>query len=141
MRRSAPYPSLMTYDAPSREFCTIRRVRTNTPLQALTSLNDPYFFDAARAMAHRLITEGGNSVDDRIKYGFILTASRAPSNSELQKVGDFFRAEEANYRSHPDAAYKLINTKAGSQEDAIETATWTMVSNVLLNTDEAITKE
>ena len=51
MRRSAPYPSLVTYDAPSREFCTVRRVRTNTPLQALTTLNDPFFFDAARAMA------------------------------------------------------------------------------------------
>ena len=62
MRRSAPYPSLATYDAPSREFCTVRRVRTNTPLQALTSLNDPYFFDAARAMAKRMISEGGTTV-------------------------------------------------------------------------------
>ncbi len=141
IRRSAPYPSLVTYDAPSREFCTIRRVRTNTPLQALTSLNNPYFFDAARAMAHRLMAEGGNSVDDRIKYGFILTASRQPSEAELAKVGSFFRAEEANYRSNPDAAYKMIKTKTVSQEDAIETAAWTMVSNVLLNTDEAITKE
>ena len=61
MRRSAPYPSLVTYDAPSREFCTVRRVRTNTPLQALTELNDPYFFDAARALAKRLISEGGDS--------------------------------------------------------------------------------
>jgi hypothetical protein len=141
IRRSAPYPSLVTYDAPSREFCTIRRVRTNTPLQALTSLNDPYFFDAARAMAHRLITQGGNSVNDRIKYGFILTASRQPSAAEQEKVANFFRAQEANYRSDPAAAYKLINTKTGSQEAAIETAAWTMVSNVLLNTDEAITKE
>jgi hypothetical protein len=141
IRRSAPYPSLVTYDAPSREFCTIRRVRTNTPLQALTSLNDPYFFDAARAMAHRLITQGGNSVNDRIKYGFILTASRQPSAAEQEKVANFFRAQEANYRSDPAAAYKLIKTKTGSQEDAIETAAWTMVSNVLLNTDEAITKE
>jgi hypothetical protein len=141
IRRSAPYPSLVTYDAPSREFCTIRRVRTNTPLQALTSLNDPYFFDAARAMSHKLMTEGGNSVNDRIKYGFILTASRQPSSTELEKVAAYFRAEEANYRSNPDTAFKLIKAKTGSKEDAVETAAWTMVSNVLLNTDEAITKE
>jgi hypothetical protein len=116
-------------------------VRTNTPLQALTSLNDPYFFDAARALAHRLMTEGGNSVNDRIKYGFILAASRQPSTSELEKVAGFFRAEEANYRKHPDAAYKVLKSRAGSEADAPETAAWTMVSNVLLNTDEAITKE
>ena len=61
MRRSAPYPSMVTFDAPSREFCTVRRVRTNTPLQALTTLNDPFFFDAARAMALRMVKEGGDS--------------------------------------------------------------------------------
>ena len=59
IRRSAPYPSLVTFDAPSREFCTVRRVRTNTPLQALTTLNDPYFFEASRAMAKRMMKEGG----------------------------------------------------------------------------------
>ena len=120
IRRSAPYPSLVTYDAPSREFCTIRRVRTNTPLQALTSLNNPYFFDAARAMAKRLMTEGGASVDDRIRYGFELTVSREPSVTELQKVAAFYRTEG---------------------EKMPEPEAWTMVSNVLLNTDEAITKE
>ncbi len=83
LRRSAPYPSLVTYDAPSREFCTIRRVRTNTPLQALTSLNDPYFFEAARTMAKRIIDEGGNSVADRVTYGFRLTVSRRPSRRNL----------------------------------------------------------
>ena len=141
IRRSAPYPSLVTYDAPSREFCTIRRVRTNTPLQALTSLNDPYFFDAARAMARRLMTEGGESVNDRIRYAFALTVSRQPSDSELEKVGGFFRAEQAKYRKDPDAAYKVIQGKPGSPANPAEPAAWTMVSNVLLNTDEAITKE
>jgi Protein of unknown function (DUF1553)/Protein of unknown function (DUF1549)/Planctomycete cytochrome C len=141
IRRSAPYPSLITYDAPSREFCTVRRVRTNTPLQALTSLNDPYFFDAARAMARRLITEGGASVDDRIRYAFALAVSRPPSDAELEKVAAFFRAEEAKYRKDPDAAYKVINAKAGVHANPAEPAAWTMVSNVLLNTDEAITKE
>ncbi|HMJ62238.1 MAG TPA: DUF1553 domain-containing protein, partial [Bryobacteraceae bacterium] len=127
--RSAPYPSLSTYDAPSREFCTVRRVRTNTPLQALTSLNDPYFFAAARAMAKRMTEEGGASPEDRIRYGFLLTVSRPPSQMELEKVLKF-------YREQPD---HLAVT--GNPKDAREMAGLTMVANVLMNTDEAITKE
>ncbi len=103
IRRSAPYPSLVTYDAPSREFCTVRRVRTNTPLQALTSLNDPFFFDAARAMAKRMVSEGGMAIDDRIRYGFALTVSRQPTAAELEKVAGFFRAEKANYQTEGKA--------------------------------------
>jgi hypothetical protein len=122
LRRSAPYPSLSTYDAPSREFCTVRRVRTNTPLQALTSLNDPYFFAAARAMAKRMIEEGGATPADRIRYGFLLTTSRKPSQTELEKVLKFYDTQA----SHP----------AGG-----ELAAMTIVANVLMNTDEAITKE
>jgi mono/diheme cytochrome c family protein len=142
IRRSAPYPSLVTYDAPSREFCTVRRVRTNTPLQALTSLNDPFFFDAARAMGLRLMREGGTSMNDRIKYGFTLTVSRKPTAAELEKVSGFFRAEEAKYRNDPKAALQVIGAKATSEHvDTAEAAAWTVVSNVLLNTDEAITKE
>jgi cytochrome c553 len=122
MRRSAPYPSLSTYDAPSREFCTVRRVRTNTPLQALTSLNDPYFFDAARAMAKRMMEEGGTTPADRVRYGFLLTVSRKPSQTELEKVLKFYNAQPSRAASG-------------------ELAAMTMVANVLMNTDEAITKE
>ncbi len=122
MRRSAPYPSLSTYDAPSREFCTVRRVRTNTPLQALTSLNDPYFFAAARGMAKRMMEEGGATPADRIRYGFLLTVSRKPSQTELEKVLKFYDAQASHSASD-------------------ELAAMTMVANVLMNTDEAITKE
>jgi hypothetical protein len=124
MRRSAPYPSLATYDAPSREFCTVRRVRTNTPLQALTSLNDPYFFDAARAMAKRMISEGGTTVADRVTYGFYLTLSRPPSQSELDGIISFYNQQLKKYR-----------------DNAAELSAWTMVANVLLNMDETISKE
>ena len=138
IRRSAPYPSMVTYDAPSREFCTVRRVRTNTPLQALTSLNDPYFFDAARAMAHRLMAEGGSTAADRIRYGFRLTTARTPSQSELERVAAFYQKQEEEFAKTPEAAYKVIGDK---QEDAAQVAAWTMVANVLLNSDEAMTKE
>lgn len=141
IRRSAPYPSLITYDAPSREFCTVRRVRTNTPLQALTSLNDPYFFEAARTMAKRLTKEGGTHVSDRITYGFRLTVSRSPSPSELDRVATFYKQQEAEYLKNPESAYKTVGAQTGSASDAAQNAAWIMVANVLLNTDEAITKE
>jgi hypothetical protein len=127
MRRSAPYPSLATYDAPSREFCTVRRVRTNTPLQALTGLNDPYFFAAAQAMAKRMTAQGGSVAADRIRYGFLLTVSRRPSPTELEKTLKFYNTQIARYRQASDKAPEM--------------AALTMVANVLMNTDEAITKE
>jgi len=141
IRRSAPYPSLVTYDAPSREFCTVRRVRTNTPLQALTSLNDPYFFEAARAMAKRIINEGGNSVADRVTYGFRLTVSRRPDKAELDRIVDFYRQQWAEYSKDANSASKIIGAAPNAVADAPELAAWTMVANVLLNTDEAISKE
>jgi hypothetical protein len=129
IRRSAPYPSLVTYDAPSREFCTVRRVRTNTPLQALTSLNDPFFFNAAHALAQRMAREGGSSLNSRIAYGYRLTVSRLPSAAELEKVSAFYTLQLAAYRQKPN------------NQDAPELSALTMVANVLLSMDETITKE
>ncbi len=141
IRRSAPYPSLVTYDAPSREFCTVRRVRTNTPLQALTSLNDPYFFEAARALAKRLAAEGGSSLEERIDYGYRLTIARPPTANELAKVSQFYRKELASYEADHEAAYKTIQSKPESVKNGPEMAALTMLANVLLNMDEAVTKE
>jgi mono/diheme cytochrome c family protein len=141
IRRSAPYPSLVTYDAPSREFCTVRRVRTNTPLQALTSLNDPYFFAAARALAKRLQLEGGKSLADQIEFGYRLTVARPPSPSELSKVTAFYDRQLKAYQGDKTAADQTIGAKPGSVPDAPELAALTMLANVLLNMDEALTKE
>jgi cytochrome c553 len=138
IRRSSPYPSLVTYDAPSREFCTIRRVRTNTPLQALTSLNDPYFFDAARAMAQRMMKEGGSTIAERVEYGFRLTTGRPPSQSESERVTAFYQQQKDEFSKSPESAYKVIGNQAANAPDI---AAWTMVANVLMNSDEAITKE
>ncbi len=139
LRRSSPYPSLTTYDAPSREFCTVRRVRTNTPLQALTSLNDPYFFESARALAKRLVAEGGPTLADQISYGFRITVSRPPTASELAKVTGFYQKQLTEYQANRSAALKTISLK--NDDNAPEMAALTMVANVLLNMDEAVTKE
>jgi hypothetical protein len=101
-------------------------------------LNDPYFFDAARAMAQRLMTEGGTGVADRIRYGFRVTTSRMPSESELARVSAFYQKQDEEYSRSPELAYKVLGRKV---DNAAETAAWTMVANVLLNSDEAITKE
>jgi cytochrome c553 len=148
IRRSAPYPSQLTFDAPSREFCTVRRVRTNTPLQALTTLNDPYFFDAARAMARRTLKESGGDDEERAAFAFRLCASRPPQREELEQVLEFYRRQLAHYRENALEAKQTIRATVGSDStkqendaDAPELAAWTMVANVLLNMDETITKE
>ena len=141
IHRSAPYPSLSTFDAPSRETCTVRRVRTNTPLQALAVLNDPYFFDAARAMAKRMLSEGGTSAKERATYGFRLAVSRQPNQSELGQILNFYDQELTTYQRDPQAALKTLREKPVTKLSAPELAAWTMVANVLLNMDETISKD
>ncbi len=150
IRRTSAYPSLLTFDAPSREFCTVRRVRTNTPLQALTTLNDPAFFEAARALATRVRKEGGADPNARATYAFRLCVSRRPSSAELERITAFYRQQLEYYRNDPKAATEVIGgpsakiastiPAAASSTDA-DLAAWTMVSNALLNLDETITKE
>jgi hypothetical protein len=125
-RRTSPYPSFMTFDATSREFCTVRRVRTNTPLQALTLLNDPSSFEAARALAARMIA-AGDSPATRATQGVKLVLTRSARPDEVERLVLLYEQEVAQYR------------KRGESEP--EQAAWTMVANVLLNLDEAITKE
>jgi hypothetical protein len=136
-RRTSPYPSFMTFDATSREYCTVRRVRTNTPLQALTLLNDPAAFDMARALARRMAGAGG---DDRTRaaFGIKLVLSREAEAAELDRLVAFFELEMAHYRARPDEAKQVAGDGAGG--DAAAAAAWTIVANVLLNLDEAVTK-
>lgn len=132
VRRTAPYPSMAAFDAPSRELCTVRRVRTNTPLQALTTLNDPAFFEAAQALAKRVMAEAGPADRDRAAYGFLLAVAREPKPAELDRVLAAIKKERAFFTAQPEQAGKL-----GGPEQAA----WTIVANVLLNLDETLTKE
>jgi hypothetical protein len=125
-RRTSPYPSFMTFDATSREFCTVRRVRTNTPLQALTLMNDPAFYEAARALATRM-AEGTSDARARISRGVKLVLSRDASPAELERLAALYDEELRHYQSRKHAEAEL--------------QAWTIVANVLLNLDEAVTKE
>jgi hypothetical protein len=141
IRRTVPYPSLSTFDAPSREFCTVRRVRTNTPLQALTTLNDPAFFEAAQALARRMKADSGPDPAARAAYGFRRCVSRQPTPQELDGILTFYRDQLDRFQKDTKAASAIAKGYTGPDSDVPELAAWTMVSNVLLNLDEMITKE
>ncbi len=141
IRRTAPYPSLITFDAPSREFSTARRVRTNTPLQALTTLNDPVFFEAAQALARRMMEDVEPDPASRVTYGFRRVLSRHPSAEELERMLEFYRTQLDRFRGDPQAAQEVIKGGGSSALDVADQAAWTMVANVLLNLDETMTKE
>src|SRR6185369_16641425 len=95
-KRTAPPPSMTTFDAPSREQCRARRERTNTPLQALLTMNDPQFFEAARQLGYRMLHEGGSDDTDRLRYGFRLVTARPPNGNENAILNETLAAE----RSH-----------------------------------------
>jgi hypothetical protein len=128
-RRTSPYPSLTTFDAPSREVCVSRRIRTNTPLQAFVTLNDPAFFEAARGLARRMKAHA-----QPVTRGFRLCVARAPTAAERAVLMDLVRSELAHFRSDAAAARRV----AGA--DDAELAAWTVAANVLLNLDETLSR-
>ena len=139
-RRTSPYPSFLSFDAGSREYCTVRRIRTTTPLQALTTLNDPAFFDAARGLARRMKAEGGPTLPDRIAFGFRACVARRPKPEEVRRLAALYTQELNRYQANSKAAL-LIAGGPTARPDTPEIAALTLVSNVLLNLDETLTKE
>jgi mono/diheme cytochrome c family protein len=145
--RSVPYPMLQSFDAPTGDISCVRRTRSNSPLQALTTLNETLFVEAARALALRIASEGGATDRQRAVYGFRRVLSRQPSESELTELLALFNRQRERFLSgelnawnlatnDPDKAFAL--PKGARME---ELAAWTAVARVLLNLDETITKE
>ena len=142
-RRTSPYPSMITFDAPSREYCVVKRSRSNTPLQALTLLNDPVYVEAAQALAQRMMFEAPNGKAERARYGFRLCLVRTPSDDETRRLVSLYEQQLANFKADPKAAEKMATSELGGPSSAVnlaELAAWTVVANVLLNLDEMITK-
>ncbi len=144
-RRSNPYPSMATFDAPSREVCTLRRDSTNTPLQALVTLNDPGFVEAAQALARRVVLQSPNIKSDaeRIQVAFELCASREATADELRPLEKLLALARNELKKNPDAAKKLATEPLGKlpeSVDVVELAAWMAVCNVLLNLDEVLMK-
>ena len=142
-KRQSPPPNMMIFDAPTREYCVVRRPRTNTPLQALALMNDPQIVEASRALAQRMMTEGGKDAESRLAHGFRLATSRKLAKDESKVLLDLFKQQHADYQKDKDAAEKLLSLgsfKAKPELDHAELAAWTMVANTILNLDETITK-
>jgi mono/diheme cytochrome c family protein len=142
-RRSNPYPSMATFDAPNREVCTVRRGRTNTPLQALVTLNDPVFVEAAQSLARRVASQGGKTSAEKVQYAFRLCLSRPPSASETARLLQLYEQTRQRYDSRPDDAKRMATDPLGAapaDANLADLAAWTVVGNVLLNLDEALMK-
>lgn len=141
-RRTAPHPAMVSFDAPSREFCVLRRNRSNTPLQALTTLNDPAAIEAAQALARRVNARMDADLQTRATYAFRSVLLRAPRKDELARLVGLYERELAHFQKDTVAAEKMAGGKPDEFKTAVtaELAAWTVVANVLLNLDEAITK-
>jgi hypothetical protein len=142
-KRTVPHPSMATFDAPSWEICQVKRARTNTPLQALALLNDVTYMEAARKLAERMLTEGGNSIDAQLTFGFRLATSRGPTATELTKLRASLQKYVDKFQLSPSTAEEFVKQGESPRNkalDVVQLAARTAVANVLLNMDEAISK-
>jgi hypothetical protein len=141
-RRTSPYPSMATFDAPSREVCTLRRDRTNTPLQALVTLNDPVHVEAAQSLARRMASASADA-KEKASLGFRLCLTRLPTDAEIDRLVRMHAEALAHYQADAKAATDMATNPIGpipAGADAADLAAWTTVANVLLNLDEMLMK-
>jgi hypothetical protein len=144
LRRSSPYPEFMSFDMTTHEAICTRRSITDTPLQALTTLNDPAFIQPAAALARRIMTEGGQSPESRAAFAFRIVLIRGPKPTESNRLAALYGQMLRKYQADDKAAAELADSGLGpppSELAVSELAAWTIVSNVLLNLDEALTTE
>jgi len=142
-KRSFLHPSLLAFDAPNREECTVDRTTSNTPLQALVLLNDPSYVEAARVFAQQIMAEGGERSDDRITLAYRRALSREPDATELNLMRDLYHSHLMEYSQDPEAAQALIATGIAPVPEGLDPAdlaAWTSVTRVILNLHETITR-
>lgn len=141
-QRTSPYPMLMTFDAPDSNVCAVRRERSNTPLQSLTLLNDPVFFECAQALGRRIVEESGSDdVEGRIRFAFDLCLAREPSDEEVSVLGRLWHDLERQCRAQPEAAAKLVGPYRAAGVDVSEAAACVALGRTMMNLDEFVTRE
>jgi hypothetical protein len=153
-KRTSPYPALIAFDAPNADATCVRRVRSNTPLQALTTLNDTLFVEAAQALARRLLAEAPADPAARVRHAVRLCLAREADAAEVRRLLALYEGQRARFRAEPERARLLLDRSAppeGSTAKSVaapavvadpdELAAWTTVARVLLNLDETITRE
>jgi hypothetical protein len=143
-KRTVPHPSMATFDAPSWEICQVKRAKTNTPLQALALLNDVTYMEAARKLAERMLTEGGRNADSQLTLAFRLATSRTPTASELATLRASLQKYTDKFQISPGSAEEFVKQGESPRNkalDVVQLAARTAVASVLLNMDEAISKD
>jgi len=143
-KRTIPPPGMMIFDAAGRDMCSVRQVRTNTPLQALMLLNDIPYVEAARGLAQRVLLSDCKTAESRVTLAFRLATARPPSPQELAILTASLERQLADYRQHPEDAAKLLTvgeSPIDKQLDRVELAAYAVVASVILNLDETMTKE
>jgi hypothetical protein len=143
-KRTGAPPTMLLFDAPNRETCTPKRSRTNTPLQALALMNEVTFVEASRALAGRMMREGGRTPEERLTTGYRLATSRTPDAETVLLLRDGFESRHAEFSSDPEAAKALLShgaTKPDPSLDVAELAAYTVSANVLLNLDRVVTRD
>jgi len=141
--RSVPYPALQAFDAPTGEFSTVRRSRSNTPLQALTTLNEPLFVECAQALARRIVTQEGDNESDRIVFAFRCCVGRQPTDAETNVLLDVLNTQTERFEGDHANPMEVIGEDTGGVDGVrpARLAAWTIVSRIVLNLDETITRE
>lgn len=142
-RRSNPYPSMSTFDAPNRDTCVVRRARTNTPLQALVTMNDPVYVEAAQALARKAMDKGGKTPAEKAAFAFQACLVRPATAAETERLVKLYEAAKAKFSKDPGKASQFATNPFGPLPkgvDVIDAAAWTVVANVIMNLDEMLMK-
>ena len=143
-KRTLGPPAMLAFDAAPRETCVVREVRTNTPIQALNLMNDPTYGEAARLYAERILREGGDTVEDRLEYGFLLATARPPASEEAEILRSSLNRYRDRYNTRPEDAERYLSSGEHPRDDSLEAtelAAYAAVASMLLNLDETITRE
>ena len=143
-KRSAPQPALMAFDTPTREVCVLQRQRTNTPMQALVTLNDEQFVEAARHFARRILTSDAQTFSDRLNFAFEWATSRPADQLRIEVLQKFHDEQSKVFRDDPKRAEELLSVGESARDaklDPYEHATWTLLASMILNLDETLNRE
>jgi hypothetical protein len=142
-KRQSPPPNMLLFDAPTREYCVVRRPRTNTPLQALAMLNDPQFVEASRGFGYRILSRHCGGDRERLAYAFRLATGRIAETAELDSLMEILRQQERDFAQNPAAAESFLSIgswQPGQEAPKEKLAAWSTLASMLLNLDETVTK-
>ena len=143
-KRSAPHPGLMAFDTPSREICTLQRQRTNTPMQALVTLNDEQFVEASRAFAQRILKSPTNSLEEKVNWAFEMATGHRADSLRQEVIKKAYDSQIKNFQKEPKRADDLLKIGESSRDESIDKtkhATWTILASMILNLDETLNRE